>query len=160
MLKVFLADFHNDVGEHLDETSVRVVNEALERGIGVALDHRGHDHVVQAEVQDGVHHAGHGSARAGTDRNEQRVFEIAEFLAVDLFHFGNVLHDLGHDLVVDLSAVFIILRASLGGDREALGNRKPDVGHFREVRAFTAEQVAHIRVAFGKEIAILLCHVW
>ena len=88
LLEVLLADFHNDVGEHLDEAAIGVVNETLEVGVGVARDHGGDDVVVETEVQDGVHHAGHGSARAGTDGDEQGVLQIAELLAVHLFHLA------------------------------------------------------------------------
>ena len=158
LLKVLLADFHDDVGEHLDEAAVGVVNKALKLGIRVALDHGVDDLVVQAEVQNGVHHAGHGSAGAGTDGNEHRVLEIAELLAVDLFHLGDVFHDLRHDLVVDLAAVLIVLGARLGGNREALRNRETDVGHFGKVRAFAAEKLAHGSVALAEQVNVLVAH--
>ncbi len=80
LLKVLLADFHDDVGEHLDEAAVGVVDEALELGIGVAGDHRGDDVVVQTEVEDGVHHAGHGGAGAAAHGDEQGVLQVAELL--------------------------------------------------------------------------------
>ena len=136
-----------DPPEHLDEAAVGVVDEALKLGVGVAGDEaRGH-FVVETEVEDGVHHARHGSARTRTDGDEQGVFLVAELFAADLFHLVDVLHDLCLDLGVDLATVLVILRAGLGGDGEALRNGKTDVGHFREVRALTAEQLAHLRVA-------------
>ena len=159
LLEILLADLHNDVREHLDEPAIAVVNETLELGIGVARDHRGDDLVVQTEVQDGVHHTGHRGASARTHRDEQRVLQIPELLAVDLFHDLDVLHDLRHDLVVDLSAVLVVLRARLGRDRETLGNGKTDVGHLRQVRALTAEEVTHVLVAFREEVHVLLCHL-
>ncbi len=157
-LKILLAHFHDHVGEHLDEAAVAVVHEALELGIGVALDHGGDHFVVQAQVQDGVHHAGHGSAGAGTHGNQQGVLKIAELFAVDLFHGFHVLHDFGHDLIVDLPAVFIVLGAGFGGDGKTLGNRQADIGHFSQVRAFAAQQFAHGGVALGKQVYILLAH--
>ena len=159
LLEVLFADLHNDVREHLDKPTVGVVDEPLELGIGVARDHRGDDVVVQTEVQNGVHHTGHRGASARTHRNEKRVLEIAELLAVDLLHDLDVLHDLRHDLVVDLSAVLVVLRARLGRDREALRNGKTDVGHLRQVRALTAEEVAHVFVAFREEVHVFLCHL-
>ena len=65
--------------------------------------------------RDGVHHAGHGGAGAGTDGDQQGVLVIAELLAGDLLHLLNIFHDLGHDLVVDLTAILIVLGAGLGG---------------------------------------------
>ena len=158
LLKVLLAHFHNDIGEHLDEAAIRVVNEALEVGIGVACDHSGNDLVVQTEVQDGVHHAGHGSACAGTDGDEQGVLQIAELLAVNFFHLADEFHDLRHDLVVDLAAVLIVLSAGLGGDGETLGNGQTDVGHLSKVRALAAQKLTHARVTFREQIDILFAH--
>ena len=40
-----------------------------------------------------------------------------------------MLHDLAHDLVVDLSAVLVVLRAGLGRDGKALRYRETQVGH-------------------------------
>ncbi len=57
----------DDVGVGDDEAAVGVEGEArVLRGGGDALD----DRVVEAEVEDGVHHAGHRGARA--DRTETR----------------------------------------------------------------------------------------
>ncbi len=76
---------------------------------------------------------------AGTDGNQQGVLVVAELLAGDLLHLLDVLHDLGHDFVVDLTAVRIILGAGLGGDGEALRHRQTDVGHLGQVRALAAQ---------------------
>ena len=158
LFKILLADFHDNVREHLDETTVGVIYKALEFRIGVACDHCGDDVVVQTEVQDGVHHAGHGSAGTGTDGNQQRVLQIAELLAVDLFHLADELHDLCHDIVIDLAAILIVLSAGLGSDRKALRDRKANVAHLSEVSTFTAEQLTHRCVAFGEQINKFFTH--
>lgn len=51
------------------------------------------DLLIQTEVQDSVHHARHGSARAGTNRYQKRVLMVAELLAGDLLHPADVLID-------------------------------------------------------------------
>ena len=158
LLKVLLADFHNNVGEHLDKSSVRVVNESLELRIGVASDHSSNNVVVKTEVEDCIHHTGHGSSCAGTNGNEKGILKIAELLAVFLFHPSNTLHSLSHDLVVDLSAVLIVLSAGLGGDSKALRNRKTYLGHFSKVSALTAEKVTHSHITFFKSIDPFFCH--
>ena len=84
---------------------------------------------------------------------------IAELLTGDLLHLLDVFHDLGHDGVVDLAAILIILGAGLGGDGEALGHGQANVGHLGQIGALTAQQLAHFGVALGKEIAILLTHL-
>ena len=155
-LEVLLADFHDDVRVHLDEAAVAVVGPA---GVAALLGHDLGDFLVQTQVQDGIHHAGHGRARAGADGNEQGVFQIAELLAGDLFHLFDVLHDLRLNLRVDLATVFIILGAGLGGDGEALGHRQAEIGHLRQVRALAAQQVTHGCVALAEEVNILVGHV-
>ena len=155
LFKVLFAHFHDDVGIHLDEAAVAVPSPA---GVARLLGQNFDDFLVEAEVEDGIHHARHGSARARTDGDEERVLLVAELFAADLFHLFDVLQDLGLDRRVDLAPVFIVLGASLGGDGEALRHGKAHARHFRKVRALAAEKLAHLRIAFREEIAILLCH--
>ena len=155
LLKVLLADLHDHVGIHLDKAAVAVPGPA---GVVGLLGDDVHHILVQAEVQDGVHHAGHGGAGAGADGDQQGILVIAELLAGDLLHLLDILHDLGHDLVIDLTAVLIILGAGLGGDGKALGNGQADVGHLGQVGSLAAQQLAHLRIAFGEQVTILLAH--
>ena len=83
---------------------------------------------------------------------------VAELLAGDLLHLLDVLHDLGHDLVIDLLSVLIVLGAGLGGNGEALGNRQTDVGHLSQVCALAAQQLAHRCITLGKQIAEFFAH--
>ena len=70
-LEQALRDHHDDVGEHLHEAAVAVVCETGVIGLlGQTLDSL----IVQAEVQDGVHHAGHGLTCAGTDGDQQGIW--------------------------------------------------------------------------------------
>ena len=155
LLEILLADLHDHVRVHLDKAAVAVPGPA---GVVGLLGDDIHHVLVQAQVQDGIHHTGHGSAGAGADGDQQGILVIAELLAGDLLHLLDILHDLGHDLGVDLAAILIILGAGFGGDGEALGNGQADVGHLSQVRALTAQQLAHLRVAFGKQVTILLAH--
>lgn len=155
LFEILLADFHDDVGEHLNESSVAVI---CPTGIAGLLGKRLHHFLVEAKVEDRVHHAGHGSARTRTHGDEQGIFLVAELLATDLFHLVDVLHDLCLDLGVDLTAVLIVLRAGFRRDREALRDGKSDVRHLREVGALAAEQLAHFCIPFGKKVAIFFCH--
>ncbi len=138
--EIFFTDFHDDIREHLNESSVTVVCPA---GIARFLCNGFHHFFVQAEVEDSVHHAGHGSARARTDGNEKGILLIAELFAGDLFHLVDVVHNFSLNGRIDLSAVFVILRAGLGGNREALRNRQTDIGHLRKVCTLAAENFSH-----------------
>ena len=155
LFKVLLANFHHHVREHLDEAAIAVPRPAGIAGLGGDdVDHI----FIQTQVQDGIHHAGHGSAGAGAHGHQQGIFHIAELLAGDLLHLADVFHDLALDFVVDAAAVLIILGAGFGGDGEALGNGQADIGHFGQVRALAAQQLAHVGVAFGEEVHILFRH--
>ena len=132
LLKILLAHLHDHVGVHLDKAAIAVPGP--EGVIGLLCNDR-HHVLVEAQIQDGVHHAGHGGPCAGADGNQQRILVIAELLAGDLLHLLDIFHDLGHDLVVDLAAVLIVLGAGLGGDGEALRHGQTDVGHFRQIGA-------------------------
>src|SRR6202012_6161692 len=78
MLIGALLHAHDDVAVHLDEAAVAIVGEAL---VAAGGDEALHRLVVEAEVENGVHHAGHGIARAGADREEKSIGHAAEALA-------------------------------------------------------------------------------
>ena len=55
----------------------------------------------------------------------------------------------------------VVIRANLGGEREPGWDRQGDVGHFRKVCTFAAEQFLHISPAFrlaGAEEIDVLAH--
>ena len=156
LLKVLLAHFHHYVGVHLDEAAVAVPGPA---GVAGLLGQHVHHVLVQTQIQDGVHHAGHGGPGAGTHGDQQGVLQIAELLAGDALQLGDILHDLRLDPVVDLLAVLIVLGAGLGGDGEALGHRQANVGHFGQIGTLAAKQLPHIGVALAEQIDIFFAHV-
>ena len=158
LFKIFLADFHDDIREHLDESAVGVIHKTLEFRVRISLNHRCNHFVVQTQIQNGVHHTGHGSACTGTNGNQKRILEIAELLAVLLFHLLHAVHRLSHDLIIDMAAIFVILCAGFRRDGEALRHRETDVGHFRKVCAFTAEKLAHIGISLVEHINPF-CHL-
>ena len=69
-LEELAVDARHDVPEHLDEPPVGIEREALvPRRPGKALDGL----VVQAQVENRVHHPGHRDRRTGTHRDEERI---------------------------------------------------------------------------------------
>ena len=82
VLELLLGNIEDHVAEHLDEAAIGVIGKAR---IIAALGQRFDGLVVEAEVQDGVHHAGHGELGAGADGDEQRILARAELLALQLF---------------------------------------------------------------------------
>ena len=170
VLEELAGDAHDDVGEHLDETTVGVVGEArVVRLLGEALD----GVVVEAEVEDGVHHAGHGERRAGADGDEQRVLGVAELLAHALLEVLAVLVDLVENALRPHVARAGVRDAGLAGDRESGRDREADVGHLGKVGALAARDplglgngvardLGHV-VSVGVEaeaVDVLFCHVY
>ncbi len=139
-----------DLAEHLDEAAVTVVGEARIGAFGgEALDAL----IVHAEIEDGVHHAGHGELRAGTDAQKQRIAGVAEFLAHLLFELGEGCGDLLLDFGGDGVFVLEINIADFGGDGEAGRHGHARAAHLGEAGAFAAEHVLHFAIAVGTTAA-------
>ena len=146
-VEIGLAHAHYDVGEHLDESSVGIVSESRIAGLGrKALDRD----IIETEVQDRIHHTGHGCSCAGTDGNKKRILRVAELLALNAFEPLESFKDLLRCVLVDGLAVIVIVRACLSGNGETVRDRKTDVGHLRQVRALAAEKIAHVGIPLFK----------
>ena len=161
-LEQALRDHHNNVCKHLHETAVAVVCEA---GVAGLLGQAFHSLIVQAQVQDGVHHARHGLTGTGTDRDQQGVGVVAKLLAGDLFQTLEMLEDVSSDIVIDLTAVCIVLGAGIRGDGEALGNRHTGSSHLCQTGTLAAQSIFHGDlvaaegiVALAEVVQILFAH--
>ena len=129
---------------HGHEAAVAVVGEAL---VSRGDRQPGRGFVIQAQVQDGVHHARHGRPRSRADRHQQGILGVAELGAHQLLHPGNggahvVLQTLGQ-----AAAGLVELGADLGGDGESGGTGHANVGHLGEIRALATEEILHLLVA-------------
>ena len=124
---------HGHIAEHLDETAVAVHGEAAVAGGG---GHAFDGIVIEAEIQNGVHHPGHGNFRAGTDGNKKRIFSVAQFFADFFFHDFEVFLQFFFKAGGKLFVLNIIFIAGFGGNGQTGRYGKADVGHFRKVRAF------------------------
>ena len=142
---------HNNVGEHLDKTTIRV---PCKTGVLGLLDQAIDGLIVKAEVQYGVHHARHGHRSAGANRNEQRIFCVADFLANALFKVEAVFLDGVQNAFGPGIVGVCILHASLAGNRESRRYRQPDVSHLSKVSALAAKDGLHIGIALGDVVAL------
>ena len=158
LLELMVVHAEHDGAVHLDEAAIGVPGKAGIVGLGAeALDR----HVVETEVEHGVHHAGHGDARAGAHRNQQRLALVAELQALRLLDMGQGFADLGCQVVRVVPVVLIERGADLGGEGEAGRDRQADAGHLRQVGALAAQQIAHVRAALvvaGTEAVHPLAH--
>ena len=118
-----MVEFENDIGIHLDEAAIAVPCEARIARRGSETFNRS---IVQAKVEDGVHHPGHRYTRTGTDRNKQRVGRITKALAGYLFNMRDAACDFSADAFRKGLAIGIIGRAHFGRDGEARRDRQAD----------------------------------
>ena len=126
LFKAALGQLHHHVGEHLDKAAVGVIDEA---GIARQLHHGLGHLVIHAQIQDGVHHTGHGGPGTGADGDQQRILAVAQLLAGHLLQLILVEQDLVHDLRRDLLAVVIVADAGFGSNGKALRNGQTNVAH-------------------------------
>ena len=139
-------DAHDDVGKHLDKATVAVPGKArVLRLRDEALD----GIVVEAQVEDRVHHAGHGKRSTRANRHEQRIVGVTEFLAAAGLEVGLG----GNDLIEcalgpDVTGTGV-LDTSLAGNGKATGDRQADAAHLGKVCAFAAKHEVHGFVALG-----------
>ena len=106
----------HDVGIHLDEAAIGVVGEAR---VGRAPRQAFDGLVVEAEIEDRIHHARHRGAPARADRHEKRIFDIAKARAGGLAHGIERGIDHGLQFVGKRAAKVIISGTDFGRNGEA-----------------------------------------
>ena len=104
--------------------------------------------VIEAEIEDRIHHARHRHAGAGADRDQQGVFDLAEAGANRVLQCRHGGIDLGVEIDGIDPAGGVIGRADLGRDGKSGGYRQAECRHFGEICPLAAQQVFHIGAAF------------
>ena len=143
-------DMQRDFAEHLNEAAVAIVGEARVAGFGDQAFGAG---IVQAEVENGVHHAGHGELGAGTNAHQERIGCAAELFAHELFELGHGFVNLVIDFFGHFVAIFKEEVTNLSRDGEARGHRHAGLAHLGEACAFAAQNLFHGSVAVGRASA-------
>ena len=123
-------------------------------GVIGLLDHAFGHLIVEAEVEDGIHHAGHRSTCTASYADEQRVLGVAEFTvhqAFDVFHSGHhlVMEQL-HDLLLTYLIIFI---TGVCSDRKSRWYRNSQKIHLSKVGSFASQPLTHLCISFGFTIA-------
>ncbi len=139
LLEAVPLDAVDHLAVHLDQPPVGVVGEALVAGrLRQPCDRL----VVEAEVEDRVHHPRHRDGGARADGDEQRIVRIAEALRRLALERGDVLRNLGVEPVRQLAAAGHVRAARVGRDREARRDGNAERGHLGEPDSLAAEQLA------------------
>ena len=130
-------DTEHDAAVHRDEAAVTVVGEALVGGDGGQALHAG---VVEAEVEDSIHHAGHRELGARAHRHQQRVGGVAQLATHLLFEHRHLRGDLG--IETGRPATVHVGTAGVGGDGEARRYRQlQHTGHLGEVGTLSTQEI-------------------
>ena len=148
LLELGVAHPEYDVAIHLDEAAIGVVREAR---LAARLREAVHRAVVEAEVEDRLHHPRHRERGAAADRDEQRIGRIAEPLAAGFLEPRQVA---GHFLAqaVAHDAVGEVADADVARDGEPRRHGHAEVRHLGEVRTLPAEDGLHVLRAFGAAV--------
>ncbi len=144
VLEAVMIDAEHHRAIHLDEAAVAVPGEAgITRGAGETF----HRLVVEAEIEDGIHHARHGDPRPRADRDEEGAGGIAERLAAHLLEPGERgAHLLGEAFGIG-AVMGVEVGADLGGDGKARRHGKADRRHLGEIGALAPQKLAHLGAA-------------
>ena len=123
---VLLLNTHHHVAIHLNESAIGVPCKTwVLRRIGQSFG----GCVIEAQVQNSVHHAGHGIPCPRTDRNQQRILDIPKlFTGLFLKPLDGLLQFAGK-LRWILAPVLVIVDANFGRNRKTRGNRQSNLGH-------------------------------
>ncbi len=139
LLEAMPVDAVHDLAVHLDQAAVRVVGEArVAGGLRETFDR----HVVEPEVEDGVHHPGHRDRCAAANGDEQRVLLVTEPLARVILESREVLVDLAVEPLGDVSSRDHVRAAGIRRDREPGGDGNAELGHLDEADALPAEELS------------------
>src|SRR6266581_4506130 len=150
VLEVMMLEAKHHVRVHRDEAAVAVIGETAIAGhFGQGFDRL----VVETEIEHGIHHARHRGAAAGTHRNQQRIFGIAERLAGQPADMFQRLFDLRLQFLWVRFFVRVKIRADRSRNREAGRYRQPEIGHLGEIGALAAQQIAQFCFAFRLAVA-------
>ncbi len=130
----------DDVAEHHDEAPIAVPREPLVAGPGrQPLDGR----VVQAEIEDRLHHPGHRHAGARANGDQERALGVPEAGIGGRLEPLEILEGLVPELFGPVVAGSVVVGPSLRRHGESGRYRNPEVGHLRQLAAFATEQIPH-----------------
>ena len=149
LLKGLRRDLLHHLGVDLDEAAVGVPGRPpVAHHLAQSFD----DVVVDAEVEDGVHHTGHGDAGARAHRHQQGVGCGTKLVPDGLLELGNAFANgrrqpLGQRIVPGQ-----VVAADLRGDHEPRRDRQSQPRHLAEIASLAAEQFRHGGVPFAEPV--------
>ena len=148
-------DTLDDLAVHLDEAAVAVPRKPL---IASFLSDGLNGVVRDAEVEDGVHHAGHRDHGARSHGDQQRLLVVTEDATGALLKSLKALPYLGLQIFGPLTLPRHGVHAGFGGDGKPVGHRDAETLHLGNSCALAAEQRFHFRTALGQVVHVTVSH--
>ncbi len=151
-LEDLVGNAEHDAAEHLHQTPIGIEDEARILG---ALDQPLGDDVIEPEVEDGVHHAGHRELGARAAGDQQRTLRVAEGLSRGALELAKRVELLFPQIVGQRLTRRQIGVAAFGGDGEAGRHRHAEAGHVGQIGALAAEERPHLVPAAGVGLSLV-----
>ena len=129
---------HHDVTKHVDQTSIGVVRESrIAGGLCQTFDR----FVVQAEVENRVHHARHRHGRTRSHGDQQWILGILHLCAEFLLQRLDDRPDFFHQAFGQLLTGLVVHVTDFGGDRKTGRHWQTDACHLCQVGSFATKQL-------------------
>ena len=127
---------HDDVAVHLDEATVAIVGKSFVAGFFCQSHHCA---VIQAKVENRVHHAGHGFACAGTNGEKQGLFFSAQLFAQLFFNCSDRCCHFAGECFRVFTTILVEVCADFCRDGETGRHGKADASHLGKVRTLASK---------------------
>ena len=128
---------HGHLAEQLDESAISVITKTRIAGL---IDHALQGIHIQAQIEDGIHHAGHRHGGPGTHRHQQRIVCLTETLPRGLFHPLHLgMHLLDQTIRQTPRLGSEIIETGLRGNHESGWNVQAELCHFTKIGSLTSE---------------------
>ena len=153
MLEIVGGDAEHDLAKHLHEASVRVPGEAR---VATLERQTTHGRIVEAEVEDRVHHPRHREDGTRANADQERLLWIAETTASTLLERVEPLEDACPESIRPDPFGLHGIDAGLRRDGKTIGHRNADALHLCDVGSLASEQVPHLGGSLRLVVDILL----
>ncbi len=132
LIEVLIRDTQGNLAEKLNEATIGIPGKTL---VARLRRQSVQGRLIEPQVENGVHHAGHRHGRARAHRHQQRVGFRSESLAGRPFKLRHVLPDVIHQSRRQaLVAVGEVAEASFCSNDKPWRHIEPDLCHLAQVR--------------------------
>ena len=146
LVKQLVGNTQSHLAEQLDETAVGIIAKAL---IPRLADLSLKGSFVQPQVENGVHHAGHGHGGTRAHGHQQWVFRIAESFSRSCLYSLHLLAYLVHHPGGQFIGIaFQVLQAGFRGNHESWRHIQTNLGHLAKIGALAAQQLLVLAITF------------